>query len=182
MPIVADVAYKICEGHYSLGVIYMLVPFNKQKNAGFSLVELMIVVAIIGVLAALAVPKFKTFQAKARQAEVKTNLTHIYTLEEAYYGDNEAYIAMPSTGFVSRAAVNCNANALGFLPQPCQRLKVRYTYAAAIQNGGTEFTASGTSGSGANNLVFPGCGTQDVWGIDETKLLTNTTPAIASCK
>jgi type IV pilus assembly protein PilA len=41
-----------------------------KKDDGFSLVELMIVVAIIGILAGLAVPKFNLFQAKARQAEV----------------------------------------------------------------------------------------------------------------
>ena len=42
-------------------------PFSLKNDKGFSLVELMIVVAIIGVLSALAVPKFQSFQAKAKQ-------------------------------------------------------------------------------------------------------------------
>ena len=63
--------------------------FNSQS--GLSLIELMIVVAIIGILAALAIPRFQGFQARARQAEGKSNLNHVYTLEQSYHGDNDAY-------------------------------------------------------------------------------------------
>ena len=62
-----------------------------SKQSGFSLVELMVVVAIIGVLASLAVPRFKTFQAKARQAEAKTNLAHLYTLQQSFHADYDTY-------------------------------------------------------------------------------------------
>jgi len=65
--------------------------FFRKKNKGFSLVELMIVVSIIGVLAALAVPRFQGFQARAKSAEARTSLAHIYTLEQSYYGDNDTY-------------------------------------------------------------------------------------------
>ncbi len=62
-----------------------------RRKAGFSLVELMIVVAIIGILAALAIPRFQLFQSKARQAEARSNLVHIYTLQLSYQGDNDKF-------------------------------------------------------------------------------------------
>jgi type IV pilus assembly protein PilA len=56
----------------------------KMNNKGFSLVELMVVVAIIGILAAIAVPNFQKFSAKAKQAEAKANLSAVYSAARAY--------------------------------------------------------------------------------------------------
>jgi prepilin-type N-terminal cleavage/methylation domain-containing protein len=52
---------------------------SRRQRRGFTLIELMIVVAIIGVLASIAIPSFVRFQARARQAEVSTNLKSLYT-------------------------------------------------------------------------------------------------------
>ncbi|MEO7164436.1 MAG: type II secretion system protein [Bdellovibrionia bacterium] len=57
------------------------------SHEGFTLVELMVVVAIIGVLAAVAVPNFQRFQAKARQIEAKSGLSAIQSLELAFATD-----------------------------------------------------------------------------------------------
>jgi len=66
--------------------------FNKVKEQdGFTLVELMIVVAIIGVLSAVAVPNFKKYQAKAKTSEAKVQLAAAYTAEQAFYGDFGIY-------------------------------------------------------------------------------------------
>lgn len=62
-----------------------------NNQSGFTLVELMIVVAIIGVLSAVAVPNFKKYQAKAKTTEAKIQLAAAYTAEQAFYGDFGMY-------------------------------------------------------------------------------------------
>ena len=61
------------------------------QRRGFTLVELMIVVAIIGLLAAMAIPNFMSFTTKARQSEVKANLASIYTAETTYFTERGIY-------------------------------------------------------------------------------------------
>ena len=66
-------------------------PVKKKLEDGFTLVELMVVVAIIGLLSAVAVPNFKKYQAKAKIAEAKLQLAAIYTAESAFFADYNMY-------------------------------------------------------------------------------------------
>jgi type IV pilus assembly protein PilA len=63
----------------------------KKLKKGFTLIELMIVVAIIGILAAIAIPNFIRFQARSKQSEVKANLKALFTAERSYFQEKDAY-------------------------------------------------------------------------------------------
>jgi len=63
----------------------------KNNNKGFSLIELMVVVGIIGILAAVAVPNLLKFQAKAKQSNAKTELSAIYGTEKAFFVEYSIY-------------------------------------------------------------------------------------------
>ena len=72
----------------------MLTKMRKSMKGekGFTLIELMIVVAIIGILAAIAIPNFVNYQKRAKTSEARTNLGAIRTSEEAYASTADTYI------------------------------------------------------------------------------------------
>lgn len=65
----------------------------RKSNKGFTLIELMIVVAIIGILAAIAIPNFLRFQLKSKSSEGKVNIAAIRTAEESYLAEFGEYVA-----------------------------------------------------------------------------------------
>jgi prepilin-type N-terminal cleavage/methylation domain-containing protein len=65
---------------------------TRCRREAFTLVELMIVVAIIGILAAIAVPAFQTFQMRSRTGEARTNLAALRAAEEGYAAEQATYL------------------------------------------------------------------------------------------
>ena len=92
----------------------------RTSKRGFSLVELMIVVAVLGILAAIAIPNFQRFQARSRQTEAKAGLSAIHTAEHAFHAEWEVYAgALQPIGWVPdgkefRYAIGFNAAQQGF--------------------------------------------------------------------
>jgi type IV pilus assembly protein PilA len=117
------------------------------RRGGFTLIELMIVVAIIGILAAIAIPNFLRFQLKAKSSEGKTNIAAIRTAEESYFAEYGRYVsADPSPpGIADNAKTNfAHANPglgfdqVGWSPEG----QVYFFYSVEINTDGDAFTAA----------------------------------------
>lgn len=83
----------------------------KLNQKGFSLVELMVVVAIIGILATIGIPQYQKFMAKARQAEAKGHLNSIFQGESSFFTEYNGYTTNLSAIGVSATGIGLRYNA-----------------------------------------------------------------------
>lgn len=75
-------------------------PILQRRSTGFTLIELMIVVAIIGILASIALPNLRSSAFRAKRNEAELNLKGIYQAQKAYYVEHGIYGAtFPTIGF-----------------------------------------------------------------------------------
>lgn len=138
-----------------------------KSSRAFTLIELMIVVAIIGILAAIAVPNFIKFQCRSKQSEAKGNLKALYVSQESFRAENDTYTAIaPVAADLTGAAAVTRAqttNVLGWVPKG---QKLRYGYTIGTANA-TAFDAGAGAGIGAVSDLA------DTWQINSANQLTN---------
>lgn len=179
----------------------------RKSQKGFSLVELMVVVAIIGVLASIAVPSINKYLAKARQTEAKTQLSSLYTSEKAFYAEYTTYDSrFPAIGYSpegqlrynvgfsavhNRATANNGYNAAaadivavkgycgnGTMENNCALLVGADGREAPDIPSGTATTATTFTAAATARISSTATASSDVWTINHQKVLSNTTNGI----
>ena len=118
-----------------------------RKNEGFTLIELMIVIAIIGILAAIAIPQFSAYRTRSYNSAAEADLRNAATAQEAYYVDKQTYVADPTAligatyGFYTSANVSVGGNAG----------TQQYTMTSIHSSGNRTYTLTGPGGSITSN-------------------------------
>jgi type IV pilus assembly protein PilA len=140
-----------------------MITLNK-KEKGFTLVELMVVIIIVGILAAVAIPKFLDASHKAKASEFPTQLTALYTGENAYSAERGSYVT--DFGMLrDSAGVDIQSSSKWF------------NYVVTVANGGSTFTGTATAQSNFGTVTS---GTDKGY-INEANVKTCTGPLFRYC-
>jgi type IV pilus assembly protein PilA len=110
-------------------------PVRVGEPRGFTLIEVMITVAIIGILAAIALPSMMRFQAKARQTEAKTTLGGIFIRQNLHWAERGRFGGLEEVGFLLSGGTN------------------RYTYRTGAAGSAGGANANVTSGAALDTLT-----------------------------
>lgn len=156
----------------------MLKSLRKQEG-GFTLIELMIVVAIIGILAAIAIPNFLRYQAKSRQAEAKTNLGGVFVAETAYFGEQGRYSDFNGIGYALAGNTNrywyrAQATAAGV---GCAAGAIQFISSATVADPGDNPVAAASSCTGFTATAHTNLdndATIDRWAVNDQKVGLNS--------
>lgn len=125
---------------------------RNNDSRGFTLIELMIVVVIIGLLAALAIPRFMSVSTKNKQAEAQLILKQIYVSQRAYRQAGNSYFLTGATASAS--------NPDAFSPITIE-IGVASLYSYTINGSANNFIITATSGALDDDPA------PDIWTIDD---------------
>jgi type IV pilus assembly protein PilA len=119
-----------------------------KKEEGFTLIELMIVIAIIGILAAIAIPQFSAYRQRSFNASAESDLRNAATAQEAYFVDHQIYVPSPQTNLTGDKYglyISSNVNMAGTGGTNS------YNMSAYNSRGNKTYTLSGPGGSITSN-------------------------------
>jgi type IV pilus assembly protein PilA len=161
-----------------------------KGQQGFTLIELMIVVAIIGILAAIAIPNFLTYQARARQSEAKIGLGGIFTTAVSYFAEQNTWVAAGNAlGYKPAGsskydlyyggvgAANKITPSAGGAAVPCA-VDLSAPAAVNVSTGPPAATATGFTAGAIGNI--DGDSSCDEWGMNDIRTLLNNNNDVAS--
>ena len=131
-----------------------------RNKKGFTLIELMIVVVIIGILASMAIPRFMRAATKTKQGEAKLVLKQIYVNERTYRQQSPANTYFIPGGTASAAAPNA-------FNEIWIEIMIEAKYVYAIAGAANNFTATATANIDDDATI-------DTWTIDNNGTLINT--------
>jgi len=140
-----------------------MIQFRSKK--GFTLIELMIVVAIIGILAAIAIPQFANMVAKSQEGATKGNLGTIRSALSIYYGDTEGvYPVAADGGTTALSLLGLGQKYLKTIPIANAPRTTNNTAAhpKAATSTGVDLGAAVTEGVG--NWAYDGVASRPNWG------------------